>query len=203
LYQHSAARRFAEEPVPHPALGETPERVRSALRERLTRFVQANREFLGPQAAGEAGRPVPGSRRAEPVTPEQYAWVNEQLGQAERLLFDGRGGCQHCHQEKGAADARPNGLPEYRPSALRDRWFDHAVFSHDSHRMLDCLQCHAGAAASASADDVLLPRIETCRECHATPAGARADCVECHVYHDPLKKQEFQGKLSVKDATRR
>ena len=61
--------------------------------------------------------------------------------------------------------------------------------------MLGCEQCHA-ARGSAETADVLLPGIDTCLRCHhhGAKATARADCVECHVYHDPAAQRASRGK---------
>jgi hypothetical protein len=50
--------------------------------------------------------------------------------------------------------------------------------------------------ASDSTRDVLLPSIETCRDCHGGPdrrvftGPARSECVECHVYHHATRSRE-------------
>src|SRR5262249_61529663 len=86
--------RFSRDPLPHPAPQETPETVRAALRERLTRFIQKpeNEGVLG-AAAPDPERLIPASRRAAPVTEPQWHWVNLQVNQVERLLFESPGGC--------------------------------------------------------------------------------------------------------------
>jgi c(7)-type cytochrome triheme protein len=198
-----AACRFSERPAPHPAAGETAETVRAALRERLTRFIlrRENQKFLSGPEEEKPPRPLPGWSSVEPVSAREFAWVNRQLGQIEHVLFDG-GGCQHCHQEKTSPSKRPDGLPVYQPLGLLgvDKpWYEHSVFSHDSHKALDCAQCHENAPTSETARDVLLPRLETCQRCHndRQPASARADCVECHVYHDSKLKRQFKGAQTI------
>jgi hypothetical protein len=195
---------FSTSPAPHPAAGETAEAVRAALRERLTRFIlnPDNKAFLTDPKPVQPARPIPGWGRIEPVSPREYAWVNRQLEQIEWVLFDGGGGCRHCHQETTIMARRPGGLPDYRPPGLRGvekPWYEHSVFSHNSHKALDCAQCHAGVEASEKASDVLMPRLATCRQCHNTQdrASARADCVACHLYHNLEEKRQFQGRLTI------
>src|SRR5207247_9072639 len=86
------------------------------------------------------------------------------LERLERPQFQFRSGCAYCHEEDTTRPRR-DGLPTYKPPGLRDRWqgvtlpherfartggrgrwFPYAKFSHESHRMLDCAGCHAGAA---------------------------------------------------------
>jgi hypothetical protein len=196
-----AARAFRAEPALHPSVDETAETVRAVLRERLTRFIRnpENKTFLGADTPSLPPRPLPGWQRVEPVPPQEYAWVNKQLEQVERVLFDGAGGCRHCHQEKTDAARRPGGLPVYRRSGLLNVWYEHSVFSHLSHKALDCGQCHANVSASTEASDVLMPRLETCQRCHneRREVSARSDCVECHSYHDPKLKRQFKGDQTI------
>jgi len=44
---------------------------------------------------------------------------------------------------------------------------------------------------------VLLPTIESCRTCHGKSGGARADCAECHTYHDKSRERSFDGSLGL------
>jgi hypothetical protein len=198
-----AACRFSEKPAPHPVAGETAEAVRAALRERLTHFIlqPQNKPFLGESAERDLRRPLPGWSRVEPVPPREFAWVNQQLEQIEHVLFDGGGGCTHCHQEKTNPAKRPNGLPEYQSPGLLNVWYEHSVFSHDSHKSLQCEQCHENVLRSAKASDVLMPRQETCLRCHSNEqqASARSDCVECHIYHDPKIKRQFKGSKTIEE----
>jgi predicted CXXCH cytochrome family protein len=150
----------------------------------------------------------------------------------ERPLFRPKGGCAYCHTETTKPDARPDGLPAYAPprlrdrwagvtfpderfgpangerrsaseQAARDRWFPFARFSHDSHRMLECTACH-DAANSTQTSDVLMPAIDTCRQCHnRTATGVRSDCLECHQYHDRAAEPHgLRGRQTVGQALR-
>jgi hypothetical protein len=206
-----ALRRFREEPAPHRA----PEVVRAALRDRLTEFIQANsNEFLGVTEKVEVPRPIPGAwPTPPPVTKEQFAFVNRQLAEAEKQLFNNRGGCQYCHREEHPEKRNAGGLPVYAPARINQRtfpllgsssrWFPHSRFGHNSHRMLLCTECHEGARGSEKTSDVLLPDIGTCRRCHEGPpaAGARSDCVECHTYHPRTEVERFRGSLTIGDCT--
>jgi predicted CXXCH cytochrome family protein len=186
--QKRLAWEFARTPVRHPSPGGSPRDVRADLRQRLAEFIRGSRgdAFLVPPLAAPA---VPLPDRDPPdgsLTKEQYAWVNFHLAQTERVLFDGAGGCRHCHEQITPATATADGLPVQAKPNVPARWWRHAVFSHASHRMLDCAECH-DARGSETNRDVLLPGKQTCLRCHdarATPR-ARSDCIECHRYHDP------------------
>jgi hypothetical protein len=219
--QVAAAGRFSRTPAPHPspyalpgampggpdaAEGRNPALlVRGVLRDRLTRFIQepANaKAFLGFEPPPPP-RPIPGTRRAAPLPEAGHDWVNGQLDEVERLLFDGAGGCRYCHTEKTAPDKRPTGLPKYHPAGIPERWFDlkgNTTFSHKSHRMLACTECHEKAPASRLTADVLMPPMDVCLKCHdARAARARSDCVECHTYHGPARRRQFRGEMKLDD----
>jgi hypothetical protein len=194
------ARRFSEKPIAHPSPGKTPAEVRGSLHERLTRFIQApeNKGFL--KAAPPPLRLDLGPRHSEPLSKEQYAWVNAQQAELERMLFDGAGGCRYCHTQKGTA---PDGLPEYRPSNIKERWHQHDEFKHHSHRLLQCTECHKATDSTQTAD-VLLPRIDTCFACHdADKDRARSSCLECHKYHNQTEQRKFRGSRTIQQALER
>jgi hypothetical protein len=192
----AASARFRATPAPHPARpGEDASTVLAVLRDRYLRFA---REFG--EVIENPSRPVPGpapslprlrgsrSVAASPSIQAAADWAERQLGQVDRLLLRGEGGCLYCHPEapRGGPAAAPDGLPVLLAPRIRERWLTHSVFSHHSHRALECQECHAGASKSTQASDVLMPQIDACRKCHTGQVeGARSDCVECHTYHPP------------------
>lgn len=136
-----------------------------------------------PAAEPPAARRRPGAPAGETPAPERAPGVPAAVAAAERELFEGRTGCRYCHTLEGGE----GGLPRVVPPRMPDRWLLHSRFDHRAHRALTCLACHGQAATSVETADVLVPRIQTCRECHRPAGGARSDCVECHVYHDPAR----------------
>ncbi|MCA9070967.1 MAG: cytochrome c3 family protein, partial [Planctomycetaceae bacterium] len=138
------------------------------------------------------------------------------------VLLKENGGCALCHEVKkydtlqAAKEAKvspPRPWVIVKPN-IPDRWYKHSWFRHDSHRMVSCVECHFDMKTgdpiynSANTGDVLMPKRESCVLCHRTgPAkvvgagdshllGARADCVECHGYHD-YSKEDVDGKLDL------
>ncbi len=120
-------------------------------------------------------------------------------------------------------------------------WMKHARFDHSAHRALECKSCHSGVESSGkpvphananatknagwtmsdgrptwkSHEDILLPGIEICVECHAPrgssstnpTGGAGFDCTECHLYHDrdpsPLRSiSSAAGARDLRDIKR-
>ncbi len=175
---------FGKKPVPHPRAGQGPELVRAGLRDRYLDFVQRYPQVVGLQVPPDDVRPFPGKGLFPPTNKDQFRWVDGQMADAERLLFDGADGCRRCHQEvKSQPVWRPKGLPDYGKPNIPGRWFPQSRFKHHSHRNVDCLKCHAQATTSTQTKDVLMPKLADCRQCHYPQGGARTDCFECHTFH--------------------
>jgi hypothetical protein len=130
-----------------------------------------------------------------PVPHNRQEWIDQQVMLADRLLF-GKG-CKLCH-----VMIEGNGpLPAVAKSSIPARWFLHAEFNHDSHRLLTCTACHDRTPESRDTADILLPGIASCRSCHQN-GGPRRDaasgrCSECHSYHDWSKEQPTNGKFTI------
>ncbi len=194
---------FNKIPAPHrePAL------VRAVLRDRLLEFVRTQPLKLQGDNPQTLDRSVPRSRPLEMATPAQWKWTLGQLNDMERLLFphvqlevnervlfQNAAGCRFCHVEKsrqaGTEAEGLSDLPRYAQTNIRARWFEHSRFSHQSHQMLNCTECHS-ARESSLTREVLLPRAETCAQCHNSRVKAAYDCNTCHDYHDRGARHEL------------
>ena len=104
---------------------------------------------------------------------------------AIRAVFSKGGACYDCHAitPPGSAGASTwQVMPVQQPMRYMAKgWFD-----HQAHKTEKCETCHA-ARGSASAQDLLLPGIKTCRNCHqgeaAVVAKVPSSCALCHSYH--------------------
>jgi hypothetical protein len=193
-----SVRAFQQEPVPHPAKGQTPAFVRAVVRERLLKFAQKNAALLELKVVPQEDWMVlPGlSRPGEPATAAQLDWVNERWKNAEGLFFDKSAGCALCHTELSRKDMRADGLPNLGQPLVPRRWLTHSVFDHQAHRSLTCVACHEQAGTSNERKDVLMPRLANCQWCHQTGQGfARADCLECHQFHHRPEVSDWRGKM--------
>ncbi len=84
--------------------------------------------------------------------------------------------CTLCHVYSGALMA---------PLRAAVPVLNRANFTHLPHlQQLGCQACHTGIAESRKAEDVNLPGVASCQNCHR-PGKSRADCTECHIYHPP------------------
>ena len=74
---------------------------------------------------------------------------------------------------------------DIEPVRIIRKWMPKANFTHEKHKTMDCLFCHAAPGSTTSAD-ILLPDLGICRECHG---GVRernklqTTCVDCHGFH--------------------
>src|SRR5215510_1177362 len=92
--------------------------------------------------------------------------------------------CSLCHEMSSDKARRELFIA---PVLLADRWLPKAEFDHRKHRTTPCNDCHL-ATQSATAQDVLIPGIATCRRCHGgegTVAKVPSTCVDCHKFHIP------------------
>ena len=167
--------------------GLQPEELRGELRRMVSERYLSER----PEPARRVrARPMPGRGGGADDAEVRKAReaVDAGVAAAEAFLFDGRR-CGECHRVKDDAGKRPARID---PAGLVAVRMPRARFDHAAHRAVaDCASCHAKAAVSRSAQDVLLPGRDSCVECHA-PArvsgerligGAGWSCTECHGYH--------------------
>jgi hypothetical protein len=213
--------------VPHA----TPEVVRGHLTDYFTLAIHEDPSRF---KLDRQDRSPPGRQQRPRLTTAEAETVKSSVSQIEAALKGAvsdaeeavrrrengvRSGCAKCHtmEEK----AQKTGMTwAITPTQIPSRWQPHAVFSHQSHQLLNCAECHGlsdqaanaqqahlpqpGVFQSHSSGDVLLPGVALCQKCHsATPEqpagsvgarlfGARTDCVECHNYHDH-SKDKFVG----------
>lgn len=232
-----AAEKFARKPLPH----DVPEVVRGVLRDRLLLFAQMHKPSLAPSTERLQERLEPWGGAAtkdqwgfalkaaqeieerlfrdgtKKPSARDLKFTNEQVNPSSKLAF---AYCLQCHQVI-PAETRPKpglrlahalpGLPKIKKVGIRDRWFPHSHFKHESHRMLECNQCHywekggkrLPVAQSDTQEHILMPRIQTCQQCHSPSGGARHDCVECHGYHKRGSSYGAHKNLTIQQAKKR
>ncbi len=213
------------EEVPH----EEPDIVLGYLTRRFT--LQALAGLQAVDVDPSPARPLPGAEHRRPLSVQLAKDVNARLALAEQTVkqhvhtlfgHEAKGGCKFCHDVRAVDDPDADGLGsatgwEIRPPQIPTRWFFHAEFSHDSHRLMDCAECHFASSSeeaggivsitqSQDTGDVLMPTIAVCRKCHnENPAamagiagpveGVRARCIDCHTYHDRTH-EKLSGSLT-------
>ncbi len=207
---------FAKQTLAHPAPGEGPAKIRATLLERYLRMSDRAR-LVAPAGAEPA---ILRSDEDPKEIQERERVAADRARKTEAQLFDRVGaGCALCHKEL----KRTDGLPEYaHPHQQRGRWKDElanwptdrlrhkayedeanrwhplATFNHAVHRVSACTDCHA-ARNSSRTEDVLIPTIDNCLNCHNRSAtSAHSNCLTCHDYHD--RSQEQPARFVTPDA---
>lgn len=193
----------ASERAPHGSVEAVALRVESRLNEWVLR-ARFEREDATEPADGSTTRRRRSAAESAPdrVPPfeDESAMRDWIIERRARMLRRVQSSCEKCHAgivepNEGYAGAHFTVEPPRIPSV----WLPRAVFSHRSHTMLSCTACHAQAMSSVSTQDIMLPGIASCRECHSPRAGAPSDCVMCHVYHERTDSLLGGGELTIPD----
>ena len=101
--------------------------------------------------------------------------------------------CVVCHEVSrtdgpGKPSTTGKDLPQWKIPAVAAShvWMPQARFDHQAHTVASCATCHDAKKSKAS-EDVLMPAINVCRDCHAGSAPAKqrvsSDCGVCHGFH--------------------
>jgi predicted CXXCH cytochrome family protein len=190
---------FMQSPAPH----KEPAIVRDSIRQRLLDFVQTN--------GAKSIEPAPTASALPQFSPRQPMedrsdWVRFQLIGNESLLFSGANGCRYCHTVEQPYDPETGRLPKFADSGIVYWWYRDSHFSHRSHQMLECGQCH-DALNSGLNQVAMIPGQALCLDCHEKESRpwktqrVRSDCVDCHRYHKH-SGQDFKGTMTISDCTR-
>ena len=144
----------------------------------------------------ERSRRLPGKTLPSKLSPS----IIQKVWEAEKYLV--RDICYECHK----INAKNRPLPKVEKTNTPVIWLPHSRFSHKAHRMLECTSCHMEVSTSLDTEDVLLPGIQTCQNCHRKAgeavllqkARAPTDCSACHNYHDKSGDRDWDGPFTVK-----
>jgi Cytochrome c7 and related cytochrome c len=193
--------RLIKEPAPH----DKPEVVHAFIMKKYADYIAQNPGALRLRV-GEIDTDTPPGyeesalrpTRTEPSPQAGSAaeWVRQRTAAAENLLW--MKNCKICHL---STEHDAPGLPQSVKGVIPSRWFPHAEFDHQAHRMLTCEACHSGIRSSQKSADVNMPGIELCRPCHkeagAPAQAAEGKCYVCHSYHDWRKEQQIKGIMGI------
>jgi hypothetical protein len=112
------------------------------------------------------------------------AWAKQKAAEVEEEILEFRA-CGLCHKVLRDPES-PSGwrIPDVQ---ISQRWFSKGIFDHASHENAECKDCHE-AALSQKSEDVILPDIRICRDCHGgehSSGKLDSSCVSCHLFHTP------------------
>lgn len=158
-----------DEKIADPAPHDKPEAVHAFIAGALAKYI--------------AGHPGDLGRNGAPAN--AAAWIQFKIKADEQQLRDMT--CATCHDVSN--------YPAIPPANVRTRVFTKATFDHGAHQAMNCASCHPKASTSTASKDLLLPGIETCRQCHNSSATSAGEaCAACHIYHDWTKEKPISGK---------
>jgi len=153
----------------------------------------ANLALNGVKDSFEKAFGVPGEgllrRTGQPTEPQRAAALelaSKKAAKVSKELIELRV-CGTCHAV--ARKDGPDGRPEWSIAKVRanNLWMPNARFDHKSHAQSKCADCH-DVAKSKRSQDVAMPTVESCRECHAgsSPSEKKitSNCFLCHGFHE-------------------
>jgi hypothetical protein len=158
----------------------SPEQVVADLREYYRGRTPGRPEILRPGARRRPGDVM--QIRSTIQYAQALRGSGTQADRAIRGLFTRGGACYDCHLIEAPAGASL--AFRIRPVAFPTRYMHHGWFDHRPHRQTQCATCHA-APSSRSANDLLLPDLQSCRTCHGGESSGEvpSTCAMCHDYH--------------------
>ena len=174
---------------------------------RLSALYASGGSWSGPMTGAARTPALPSPSAVAEQTPAKPTVVD-----AVRRTFSLGGACYDCHRVIAPSGANPVDF-KIAPVKLTDRYlpwgaFNHAIAAHrvDAAGRETCNSCHK-ARTSRQAEDLLLPRIDTCFACHGktkdqTPQAAGAACAECHGYHTPGRPARLGESAAIATTSR-
>lgn len=104
-------------------------------------------------------------------------------------LFRPDRGCGECHEVTPVANDKDTPW-KVAPVTITSHWLANSRFSHAKHDTAKCTECH-DKALSEKSEDVAIPTIEKCRECHTGKKQIRnkisSRCDNCHSFHNEIR----------------
>lgn len=107
-------------------------------------------------------------------------WADAEAQKALAEVFEKRT-CFTCHSVERRAALQWR----IAPVAAQKPAFTTLAFPHDAHATENCTLCHASETSKHS-EDVLLPDIASCHDCHGDTGAmteTASSCQSCHAYH--------------------
>ena len=108
--------------------------------------------------------------------------ADERARRALDELMQARAVCSTCHYTSRGKD----GHWRVAPVELTEVWLPRSTFTHAKHSAQTCTSCH-DVRASRRAEDLAMPDIASCRQCHGGGAAGQgriaSDCATCHRFH--------------------
>lgn len=144
----------------------------------------------------------PGERRTPSERLEALDWAEKKSREVANSVFKFTT-CKDCHQVSYTFDNEASPW-KFSKVHIPRRWLPLANFNHAKHLTRECDSCHK-VIESEDGKDVLLPKIDSCRECHQGANDTEllaSTCVDCHSFHigdELLGKPKLQSAAKSSD----
>jgi Cytochrome c7 and related cytochrome c len=128
--------------------------------------------------------------------PSSAAWLERVVRDSEQYLFGKK--CGYCHVTGGEGLVQKVNRIQGRFVASKpesEPWLERGEFSHRAHRAVECESCHTAARKSAKTEDVLIPAMKSCLQCHGESGTTLDECSMCHLYHNRNLEKESDRRL--------
>ncbi|HXB73226.1 MAG TPA: cytochrome c3 family protein [Candidatus Acidoferrales bacterium] len=128
--------------------------------------------------------------------PNATVWFEKVVRESEQFLFGRK--CGYCHETGGDGVVKnvnriAGRYVESRPEGAL--WLERGEFSHRAHRAVECESCHTLARKSTKTQDVLIPAMKSCFQCHGESGTTLDECAMCHLYHNRSLEKEGDRRL--------
>ena len=136
-------------------------------------------------------RPGNESKVSEEQKYQALEWAEMKSKRIIRRITN-KSACGSCHNVLTINEEKQ----EYKiaPVLVTNRWLPKGIFDHSKHTVSECSSCHL-VENSSSSSDILLPKVETCQNCHGGENASQkvpSTCISCHEFHLPHK-----GKMNM------
>ena len=130
-------------------------------------------------------RRIPGTKATVLEKKEALQWAESKADEVIGGHF-GKKLCGECHEIVEDKVDPLNWTLAEMPQA--DLYLQKGLFSHAPHKTADCAECHS-AEQSEEANDLILPSINVCKDCHGGDNGSLVPttCTSCHEFHKENK----------------
>lgn len=185
--------------VPHGSVAE----VLNTLREFYGFVAMSGVPVDRPQDATPLFRVRPGKEEREASFVRGAGDARSRAAAAATELFE-KTGCVVCHEVtriNAPGEGSGRDLPQWKiaPVATQHAWMPKAKFDHKAHATAQCVDCHKAPDSKKSAE-VLMPAIDSCRDCHAgakpVAGKVQSDCGLCHGFHLPAHEGGHSAQTS-------
>ena len=163
---------------------------------------------LAGESFGTAIDPLFAKPGTEPPAPLSPAATAKSQAAAAMASSVAKAACGTCHMFDSPAPGADPLAWKIKHVVVNPTFLPKARFTHAKHETMQCAECHADIK-KAGIDEVVLPNIESCRNCHVgeTPVGGKvaSTCVSCHDFHQhdmpmlPTKRMKTASLRSETD----